>query len=144
MFFFFKQKTAYEMRISDWSSDVCSSDLMGSSGNGSIDHLVAMDIAAKLGLKFQHVPYKGNGPALTDLAGGNTNFMYSGSFNSAMPFIKSGQVKPLAVTPRNPSEALPDGPSLSASAPGLKADQPGTRQVLVAPQGPPPTTTATA
>src|SRR3546814_5590921 len=137
MFFFFKQKTAYEMRISDWSSDVCSSDLMGSSGNGSIDHLVAMDIAAKLGLKFRHVPYKGNGPALTDLAGGNTNFMYSGSFNSAMPFIKSGQVKPLAVTSRNRSEALPDVPSLSESVPGLKGYDAGTWQVLLAPKGNP-------
>lgn len=110
---------------------------MGSSGNGSIDHLVAMDIAAKLGLKFQHVPYKGNGPALTDLAGGNTNFMYSGSFNSAMPFIKSGQVKPLAVTSRNRSEALPDVPSLSESVPGLKGYDAGTWQVLLAPKGTP-------
>src|SRR3546814_4358333 len=37
--FFFKQKTAYEMRISDWSSDVCSSDLVGGSGNVAVEHI---------------------------------------------------------------------------------------------------------
>lgn len=108
---------------------------MGSSGNGSIDHLVAMDIAAKLGLKFQHVPYKGNGPALNDLAGGNTNFMYSGSFNSAMPFIQDGRVKPLAVTSANRSAVLPDVPTLSESVPGLEGFDGGTWQVLLAPKG---------
>jgi tripartite-type tricarboxylate transporter receptor subunit TctC len=108
---------------------------MGSSGNGSIDHLVAMDIAGKLDLKFQHVPYKGNGPALTDLAGGNTNFMYSGSFNSAMPFIEGGQVKPLAVTSAKRSAILPDVPTLSESVPGLKGFDGGTWQVLLAPKG---------
>src|SRR3546814_8961467 len=39
IFFFFKQKTAYEMRISDWSSDVCSSDLIGDAGVRCTDHL---------------------------------------------------------------------------------------------------------
>ena len=110
---------------------------MGSSGNGSIDHLVAMDVAAKLDLKFQHVPYKGNGPALTDLAGGTTNFMYSGSFNSAMPFIKSGQIKALAVTSNERSGALPDVPTLSESVAGLKGYDAGTWQVLLAPKGTP-------
>ncbi|MFW7343218.1 tripartite tricarboxylate transporter substrate binding protein [Pollutimonas sp. H1-120] len=108
---------------------------MGSSGNGSIDHLVAMDIAGKLDLKFQHVPYKGNGPALTDLAAGNTNFMYSGSFNSAMPFIQGGQVKPLAVTSGKRSAILPNVPTLSESVPGLKGFDGGTWQVLLAPKG---------
>jgi tripartite-type tricarboxylate transporter receptor subunit TctC len=108
---------------------------MGSSGNGSIDQLVGMDIGGKLDLKFQHVPYKGNGPALTDLASGNTNFMYSGSFNSALPFIQNGQVKALAVTSRNRSSALPQVPSLSESVPGLKGYDAGTWQVLLAPKG---------
>ena len=112
---------------------------MGSSGNGSIDHLVAMDIAHTLGLKFQHVPYKGNGPALTDLAAGNTNFMYSGSFNSAIPFIKGGQVKALAVTSAKRSIALPDVPTLSESIPQLKGFDAGTWQTVLAPKGTDPT-----
>ncbi|OZI19834.1 hypothetical protein CAL26_19915 [Bordetella genomosp. 9] len=107
----------------------------GSSGNGSIDHLVSMDIAGRLGLKFQHVPYKGNGPALADLAGGNVNFMYSGSFNSALPIIKAGKVKALAVTSGHRSQALPDIPSLSESVPGLRSFDAGTWQVLAAPKG---------
>lgn len=108
---------------------------MGSSGNGSIDHLVGMDIAAKLDLDFEQVPYKGNGPALTDLAAGNTNFMYSGSFNSAMPFIKSGKITPLAVTSSQRSAALPDVPALSEVVPGLDGYDAGTWQVLLAPKG---------
>jgi tripartite-type tricarboxylate transporter receptor subunit TctC len=108
---------------------------LGTSGNGSIDQLVGMDIAGKLDQKFQSVPYKGNGPALTDLIAGNTSFMYSGSFNSALPFIKNGQVKALAVTSEKRSEILPDVPSLSESVPGLKGYDAGTWQVLLAPKG---------
>lgn len=109
----------------------------GSSGNGSIDHLVSMDIASKLKLDFQHVPYKGNGPALTDLAAGTTNFMYSGSFNSAIPFIQSGQVKALAVTSGKRSQALPDVPALAEVVPGLEGYDAGTWQNLLAPLGTP-------
>lgn len=108
---------------------------MGTSGTGAVDHLVGMDIAGRLNQDFQLVPYKGNGPALTDLAGGNTTFMYSGSFNSAMPFIESGQVKPLAVTSGKRSAALPDVPTLSESIPELKGFDAGTWQVLLAPKG---------
>jgi len=107
----------------------------GSSGNGSIDHLVSMDIAKRMDLNFQHVPYKGNGPALTDLVSGNVNFMYSGSFNSAMPFIQNGQIKALAVTSDKRSVSLPDVPSLSEVVPALKGFDAGTWQVLIAPNG---------
>lgn len=108
---------------------------MGSSGVGSIDHLVGTDIATRLGLTFQHVPYKGNGPALSDLAAGNTSFMYSGSFNSAMPFIHSGKVKALAVTSAKRSQVLPEVPTLSEAVPGLQGYDAGTWQVLLAPKG---------
>jgi tripartite-type tricarboxylate transporter receptor subunit TctC len=108
---------------------------MGVSGTGSIDHLVGVDIGGRLAQDFQVVPYKGNGPALTDLASGNTTFMYSGSFNSAMPFISSGQVKPLAVTSGKRASALPNVPTLSESVPGLKGFDAGTWQVLLAPKG---------
>ena len=110
---------------------------MGSSGNGSIDHLVAMEIASKLGQKFQLVPYKGNGPALTDLAAGNVNFMYSGSFNSALPFIQKGTIKALAVTSSTRSGALPDVPTLSESVDELKNYDAGTWQALLAPKNTP-------
>ena len=105
---------------------------LGSSGNGAMDHLIAMDVASRLDLKFQHVPYKGNGPALTDVAAGNITFMYSGAFNSALPFIKSGQVKALAVTSERRSKSLPDVPSLSESVKGLEGFNASTWQVILA------------
>ncbi len=107
---------------------------MGSSGNGAIDHLVAMEVASKLGQQFQHVPYKGNGPALTDLAAGNVNFMYSGSFNSALPFIQKGTIKALAVTSEKRSGALPQVPTLSENVLELKGYDAGTWQALLAPK----------
>jgi tripartite-type tricarboxylate transporter receptor subunit TctC len=110
---------------------------MGSSGNGSIDHLTAMDIAGRKGLSFTHVPYKGNGPALTDLAAGNVDFMYSGSFNSARPFLERGDVTALAVTSAKRSVALPDVVTLDESVDGLKGFSGGTWQALLAPKGTP-------
>src|SRR3546814_3339085 len=55
-FFFFKQKTAYEMRISDWSSDVCSSDLVGAVHRGEIDELLelAVVVVAQQGQHLHH------------------------------------------------------------------------------------------
>src|SRR3546814_12530150 len=69
LFFFFKQKTAYEMRISDWSSDVCSSDLIGLGvGIGDmddrmvlppLDHAVGAERAAPVGAEFEPPPMAG-------------------------------------------------------------------------------------
>src|SRR3546814_5053319 len=55
-FFFFKQKTAYEMRISDWSSDVCSSDLLGGHAPFIVTNDADVDLAAQMGatLKFRN------------------------------------------------------------------------------------------
>ncbi|GAB2900829.1 tripartite tricarboxylate transporter substrate binding protein [Paralcaligenes sp. KSB-10] len=110
----------------------------GNSGNGTIDQLAALDIASKLNLKFEAVPYKGNGPALTGLMSGDTNFMYSGSFNSALPFIQSGDLKALAVTSTKRSEVLPDVPTLSESIPKLAGFNAQAWQAVMAPKGTPP------
>src|SRR3546814_4685379 len=59
-FFFFKQKTAYEMRISDWSSDVCSSDLAG------LVHCVEKRIVSPVGSAVMGQSHKGVGPGITD------------------------------------------------------------------------------
>jgi tripartite-type tricarboxylate transporter receptor subunit TctC len=111
---------------------------LGSSGTGSMDQLVAMEIGAKINVQFHHVPYRGNGPALTDVAAGTVDYMYSGAFNSAVPFIQNGQVRALAVTSLKRSPALPDVPTLSESVPGLKDYQAGTWQALLAPKDTPP------
>lgn len=113
---------------------------LASSGTGSMDHLVAMEIASLLDANFNHVPYRGNGPALTDVAGGTADFMYSGAFSSALPFIQGGQVTPLAVTSAKRSPALPNVPTLAESVPELKNFDAGTWQALLAPKGTPQTT----
>jgi tripartite-type tricarboxylate transporter receptor subunit TctC len=109
----------------------------GTSGVGSLDHLIGADIADRLKLKIDYVPYKGNGPALTDVAAGNIDFMYSGAFNSAKPFIERGDVLALAVTSSKRSAELPNVPTLSESVKGLNEFSGGTWQVVLAPKGTP-------
>ena len=88
-------------------------------------------------MKFGAVPYKGNGPALAGLIGGDTSFMYSGSFNSAMPFIERGDIKALAVTSGKRSAALPDVPALAEKVSGLNNYNAGTWQAVLAPKNTP-------
>jgi tripartite-type tricarboxylate transporter receptor subunit TctC len=108
----------------------------GSSGSGQIDHLVGQVFLHDLGLKFVHVPYKGNGPAFTDLLAGNVTFMFAGAFNSALPFIKDGRVKALAITSKKRAGVLPNVPSLDETV--LKGFDSATWQALMAPAGTPP------
>jgi tripartite-type tricarboxylate transporter receptor subunit TctC len=67
-----------------------------------------------------HIPYKGNAPALTDLLGGHVDLVYNG-LTSALPFIKSGKLRAIAVTSLNRAGALPDLPTLNEA--GLKGFQ---------------------
>lgn len=112
----------------------------GSSGSGQIDHLVGQVFMHDLGLKFTHVPYKGNGPAFTDLLAGNVTFMFAGAFNSALPFIKDGRVKALAITSKKRAGVLPNVPSLDETV--MKGFDSATWQALMAPAGTPPAVVA--
>ncbi len=85
---------------------------MGSSGNGAIDHLTGMYMSQALDAKFQHVPYAGSGPALMDLVAGNVQFLFTGAFSTALPFIKDHRIKAIAVTSAKRSSVLPDVPTL--------------------------------
>jgi len=81
-----------------------------SAGAGSITHIVGeyfMDIA---GIDMLHVPYRGTGPALTDTVGGQTQLIF-GTVASTLPFVKSGQLRALAVSTPNRLQALPDVPT---------------------------------
>jgi tripartite-type tricarboxylate transporter receptor subunit TctC len=82
------------------------------------------------GVKTVHIPYKGNAPALTDLLGGHVDLVYNG-LTSALPFIKSGKLRALAVTSLNRSGALPDVPTLDEA--GLKGFQAVAWNGLTAP-----------
>lgn len=77
-----------------------------SSGNGTVGHLVAESLRVTAGLRLQHVPYKGAGPAMTDVLGGQVD-IYFASLTSALPHIAAGKLKALVVTSEKPHAALP-------------------------------------
>ncbi|MDB5928028.1 MAG: LacI family transcriptional regulator [Betaproteobacteria bacterium] len=85
-----------------------------SSGIGGAPHLVGEFVALQTGIKLTHVAYKGGGPAIADLVGGNV-FMSFASMTSALPFIKAGRLRPLAVSSKERSPQLPDVPTIGES-----------------------------
>jgi tripartite-type tricarboxylate transporter receptor subunit TctC len=93
----------------------------GSSGNGASTHLAGEMLNAAAGIETIHVPYKGSGPALTDLMGGQIDFMVD-TMISAMPFVTSGKLRALATTGKTRSPVLPDVPTLAEQGyPGFEA-----------------------
>jgi tripartite-type tricarboxylate transporter receptor subunit TctC len=67
-----------------------------------------------------HIPYRGAGPALTDLLGGQVQMMFA-TMSSSAAYIKDGKLRPLAVTTSTRSEVLPDIPTVDESLPGYEA-----------------------
>ena len=93
----------------------------GSSGNGASTHLAGEMLNAAAGIQTIHVPYKGSGPALTDLMGGQIDFMVD-TMISAMPFVTTGKLRALATTGKTRSQALPDVPTVAEQGyPGFEA-----------------------
>jgi len=93
----------------------------GSSGNGASTHLAGEMLNRSAGIQTVHVPYKGSGPALTDLMGGQIDFMVD-TMISSMPFITSKKIQALAVTGKTRSPVLPDVPTVSEQGyPGFEA-----------------------
>lgn len=106
----------------------------GSSGTGTITHLATAALASQLGLKLSHIPYKGSAPALVDLAAGTTQIM-TDTINSALPYIKDGRMRALAVTTGKRSSVLPELPTLAETvAPGMEMS---AWQGILAPAGTP-------
>jgi len=93
----------------------------GSSGNGGGTHLAGELFNMEAGTKLQHIPYKGSAPAMNDLLGGQVQLMFSDA-PTALPHIKSGRVKVLAVASRKRSPMLPNVPSgVESGLPGFEA-----------------------
>ena len=107
----------------------------GSAGQGSAQHLALEMFKLRAKVDAIHVPYKGSGPALTDLMGGQIQAMFD-TVASCRPHIQSGKVRPLAVTTAKRSSALPDVPTLAES--GLTGFDIATWFGLMAPAGTPP------
>jgi tripartite-type tricarboxylate transporter receptor subunit TctC len=82
-----------------------------SSGIGGAPHLSGEFFALQTGTKMTHIPYKGGGPAMADLVSGNVTMSFA-SMTSALPFIKDGRLRPLAVSSRTRSTQLPDVPTM--------------------------------
>jgi len=86
----------------------------GSAGPGSLTHLTMELFKQQIGAFIVHIPYRGIAPAFTDLLGGQTQAMFPG-LAAAMPHIRSGRVRALAVTGRVRSEQIKDVPTLEES-----------------------------
>src|SRR5688572_12957725 len=91
--------------------------LYASSGQGSIVHLATELYADMAGVKMTHVPYKGTGPAIIDTISGQTQLIW-GSIAPVTPHVKSGKLKPIAVTTMQRVDAFRDVPTVNES--GLK------------------------
>ena len=92
---------------------------MASAGNGSSGHLAGELLKMKVGISLVHAPYRGNGPALTDLLGGQVELMFPTS-PSVVEYVKSGRLRGLAVTTASRSETLPDLPTVGEFVPGYE------------------------
>ncbi len=106
-----------------------------SSGNGASSHLAGVLFNNLAGTDFQHVPYKGTGPALNDLLGGQVSMTFTDVL-TALPFIKSGKLRALGVTTRTRSQALPDVPTVAEQ--GVPGFDVSVFFGVVAPAGTPP------
>ncbi|MBR0650676.1 tripartite tricarboxylate transporter substrate binding protein [Roseomonas terrae] len=92
----------------------------GSASNGSASHLAAALMLQMAGLRAEHVPYRGAGPALTDVVAGQLDFMIT-TLPSVVGLINGGQVRPLAVTGEGRITVLPNVPPVADTIPGYKA-----------------------
>lgn len=86
----------------------------GSGGSGSTQHLTMELFKQRAGVSILHIPYKGSGPAYTDMLGGQLDALFD-SLPGALPFLKSNQVRVLAVSTPQRDATLPDVPTLAES-----------------------------
>ena len=91
----------------------------GSSGTGSPHHLAGELLKARTGAPLIHVPYRGGGPALNDLMGGQISLLFASAI-TVVPHIQSGKVKAIALTSAKRSGILPNVPTMGESLDGLE------------------------
>ncbi len=106
-----------------------------SAGQGSITHMAGELFASMAGVKMNHIPYKGSGPAMTDTIGGQTNLFFA-TTAAAIPQITGGKLKAIAVTTATRLPALPDVPTVAES--GVPGYDVAIWHGLIGPKGMPP------
>ncbi|HXM80552.1 MAG TPA: tripartite tricarboxylate transporter substrate binding protein [Burkholderiales bacterium] len=107
---------------------------MASGGNGSSNHLVGELFQMMTGVKFSHVPYKGTGAALVDLAGGQVDLLFDQA-SSTVPNVRGGKIRALAVASSSRQSALPDTPTFAEA--GMRDFEIDNFTGLVGPAGMP-------
>ena len=105
-----------------------------SSGNGASSHLAGILFNQMAGTQIMHIPYKGTGPALNDLLGGQVSMSIT-DILTALPYIKAGKLRAIGLASAQRSDALPDLPTLSEQ--GLKGYDVSVFFGIVAPKGTP-------
>jgi tripartite-type tricarboxylate transporter receptor subunit TctC len=103
-----------------------------SSGQGSVIHMATELFQSMAGIKMNHIPYKGTGPALTDTIGGQTDVFFS-STATAVPHVQSGKLRAVAVTTLKRIPALPNVPTINES--GVKGYDVVLWHGLIGPKG---------
>jgi tripartite-type tricarboxylate transporter receptor subunit TctC len=106
----------------------------GSNGNGTAQHLIGTQFENATGTELVHIPYKGSGPLVTDLIGGQITMSFD-TVTPVLPHIKAGKLRPLAVTTAKRASALPEVPTLAEA--GVKGIDTGTWFGLLAPAATP-------
>lgn len=105
---------------------------MASGGNGTTNHLAGELFQLETGAKFIHVPYKGAGPALVDLMGGQVDMLFD-QLSASSSYIKAGKLRALVVAGSKRNAVIPEVPTLAES--GLKNCDAGTFTALMGPAG---------
>ena len=99
----------------DWLKKNPAESNYASGGQGTPGHLAAELLSSMAGIKFQHIPYRGGGAAVTDVIGGQVNAVWVTAI-AAIPHVRAGRLKALAVTTKDRIAALPNVPTIAESA----------------------------
>ena len=105
-----------------------------SSGSGTSTHLAGELFADIIGVKLEHIPYKGTPQAMQDVAGGNVTFIFD-QLTAGLPLVKAGKLRLLAVTTAKRSPLSPDTPTMAEA--GIKDFEMSSWQAVYAPKGTP-------
>lgn len=117
----------------DWLKSRPGGTNYASSGTGGPQHLAGESFRSSTQAKLIHVPYKGGAPAITDLLGGQVQMFFAG-LPPALPHIKSGRIRAIAITTTQPSALIPGVPPVATVLPGFDFEN---WQGLFAPKGTP-------